>query len=154
MKAKKEFMLEAIKTARKSAEKGDYANGAVVVKNNKIISRGETRLFRAKDPTVHAEIVAIRGACRKLKSRFLDGCVLYSTHEPCPMCASAAIWAKMEGIVFGARISDAKQKQTKRFSWRQIDVPCRYIIKKGTPKLGLVEGFLRKECIKLFSLSK
>lgn len=154
MQAKKEFMQKAIELAKESAKKGDYAVGAVIVKGDKIISRGETNLKRENDPTVHAEIVAIRDACLKLNSRFLEGFILYTTHEPCPMCASAAIWAKMKGIVFGAFIEDARQRRGKNFSWRQIDISCKEVLAKGIPKLELVEGFLRDECIKLFDLSQ
>ena len=154
MEAKEEFMQEAIKLAKKSAEKGDYALGAVIVKDDRIIASGTTNLKHENDPTVHAEIVAIRNACNKLNSGYLEDCILYTTHEPCPMCASAAIWAKMKGIVFGATIEDANNKQGQNLSWRQIDISCKDMLSKGTPKLDLVEGFLREECNKLFDLSQ
>ncbi|MFH1055648.1 MAG: nucleoside deaminase [Candidatus Altiarchaeota archaeon] len=154
MQAKKEFMQKAIELAKESAKNGDYALGAVIVKDDEIIATGTTHLKHENDPTVHAEIVSIRNACKNLNSKYLEGCILYSTHEPCPMCASAAIWAKMKGIVFGAFIEDAKQRQRKNFSWRQIGIPCKDVLKKGTPKLELVEGFLRNECLKLFDLSQ
>jgi len=154
MQAKKEFMQKAIEIAKESAKKGDYALGAVIVKDDKIIAIGTTNLKHENDPTVHAEIVAIRNACKKLNSKYLEDCILYTTHEPCPMCASAAIWAKMKGIVFGALVEDAKQKQGKNFSWRQIDISCKEVLAKGIPKLELVEGFLREECLKLFELSQ
>ncbi|MBI2673642.1 nucleoside deaminase [Candidatus Woesearchaeota archaeon] len=154
MQAKKEFMQKAIELAKESAKNGDYALGAVIVKEDEIIATGTTNLKHENDPTVHAEIVSIRNACKKLNSKYLDGCILYTTHEPCPMCASAAIWAKMKGIVFGAFLEDAKQRQGKNFSWRQIDISCKDILKKGTPKIELVEGFLRDECLKLFDFSQ
>ena len=154
MEAKENFMKRAIEVAQDSAKKGDYAVGAVIVHGGKIISVGQTFLKRENDPTAHAEIVAIRNACSKLNTRFLEGHILYTTHEPCPMCASAAIWAKMEGIVFGAFIEDAKGKESKKFSWRQIDIPCKDILKEGHPKLDVVEGFLRKECLKLFDIRR
>ena len=154
MEVKKEFMQKAIELAKESSKKGDYALGAVIVKDDKIISSGMTELKHGNDPTAHAEIVAIRDACNKLNTRYLENCILYATHEPCPMCASAAIWAKMSGIVFGATIEDAKGKQGENFSWRQINFPCRDVIEKGIPKIELVEGFLREECNKLFDLSQ
>ena len=154
MQAKKEFMQRAIEVAKESARNRDYALGAVIVKENKIIATGATNLKHENDPTVHAEIVAIRNACKELNSKYLENCILYTTHEPCTMCASAAIWAKMKGIVFGAFIEDAKKKQGKNFSWRQIDIPCKEILAKGAPKLELVEGFLREDCLKLFNLSQ
>ena len=154
MKPVHAFMEEAIHVAVASARAGDYAVGAVDVQNQRIIARGQTRLKRENDPTAHAEIVAIRNACRKLRTRYLDGCVLYSTHEPCPMCASAAVWAKMEGIVFGAFVKDAEKKASQRFSWRQMDISCRDVLSKGNPKLKCVGGFERKKCLELFDLSR
>lgn len=154
MEIKEEFMRNTIELAKESARKGDYAIGAIIVKDERIIASGTTNLKHENDPTLHAEIVAIRNACKKLKSRYLQDCILYTTHEPCPMCASAAIWAKMQGIVFGAFIEDAKKKQGKNFSWRQIDISCKDVLSKGTPKLELIEGFLREECNKLFDLSQ
>ncbi len=148
------FMQKAIAVAKESSQKGDYAIGAVIVRNNRIIATGETQAKRINDPTAHAEVVAVRNACKKLDGPYLRDCILYTTHEPCPMCASAAIWAKMGGIVFGATKEDARGKQSENFSWRQIDVSCKDILKKGTPKLELVEGFMREECKKLFELSR
>lgn len=154
MQIRKEFMQKAIDIVKESAKKGDYAVGAVVVKGNKIIATGMTELKNKKDPTMHAEIIAIKKACKKLNSPYLEGCILYSTHEPCPMCAAAAIWGKMKGIIFGVFEKDAKNQVTKKFSWRQINISCKDVLKKGNPKLELVEGFMRDECLKLFDLLK
>ena len=140
--------------AKKSAKAGDYALGVVIVKDGIVIATGTTNLKHENDPTVHGEIVAIRNACKELKSGYLEDCVLYTTHEPCPMCASAAIWAKMKGIVFGNYKDDAKSHQSKSFSWRQIDISCKDILAKGVPSLELSEGFMRDECLKLYSLSQ
>ncbi len=150
-------MLAAIATAKKSGLKGDYAIGAVVVKNDKIISVGNETLKSANDPVNgHAEIDAIRKACKKLKQPYLEGCVLYSTHEPCPMCASAAIWAKIDTVVFGTTQKDnlmQTQKQClKKFTGRIIKLKCKFVFSKGTPKVKLVPKFMRKECLKLFNL--
>ena len=70
------------------------------------------------------------------------------------MCASAAIWAKMKGVVYGATIKDARDYATNTFSWRQIDIKCSAILKAGVPKVELVEEFMRQECQKLFNLSQ
>jgi tRNA(Arg) A34 adenosine deaminase TadA len=156
MKAEKKFMVAVIELAKQSAADGDYALAAVVVKGGEIIGIGQTRLKRENDPTVHAEIVAIRDACQKLGSRFLNDGILYTTHEPCPMCASAAIWARMQGIVFGATLKDALDRQNlnSKFTWRQITVPCEYVLSQGEPKLDFIGGFMRKECSQLFELSQ
>jgi len=155
---KEKFMEEAIKEAKKAVKSGEYAIGAVVVKDDKIISRAFTSSRIERDPVLHAEILAIQRAARKLNSQYLEVCVLYTTHEPCPMCASAAVWAKMKGIVFGAYYSDAikfvKKNSPDNFSWRQIEISCKDVLEKGEPKLELVEGFMNEECKKLFELNK
>lgn len=153
MNAENKFMQHAIDVAKESAAEGDYAVGAIIEKNGVVIAVGKTLLKHSNDPTLHAEIVAIRNACSQLNTRFLNGAVLYTTHEPCPMCASAAIWARMEGIVFGAAIEDAYQYSTKEFTWRQINMKCRDVLQAGDPVLKLEEGFMAKECNELFKLS-
>ncbi|MFB6246653.1 MAG: nucleoside deaminase [Candidatus Pacearchaeota archaeon] len=87
----KGFMNYAIEEAKNSAEKGQYALGAIVVKGGKIISVSHTRLHEDQEPSAHAEMNAIRGACKKTGSRYLEGAWLYTTQEPCPMCTSVAI---------------------------------------------------------------
>ena len=159
MKAEEKFMKRAIDAARESAKKGDYAIGAVVVKDNEIISIGDETLKSANDPVNgHAEIDAIRKACKILNQPYLEGCILYSTPEPCPMCTSAAIWAKMEGIVFSVSqddmINEMRKRMGSKFSWRQIKIPCKNILTKGTPKLNLISGFMKEEGLKLFDLTK
>ena len=96
------FMKNAIKEAKSALARGDYPLGAVVVMDNKIIATAQTTLIETNDPSAHAEMNAIRKAAKIMKSRYLEGAWLYSTQEPCPMCAGVAVWAKMAGIVFGA----------------------------------------------------
>lgn len=141
----KSIMQRAIDLAKQN--KGGHAVAAIIVKNGEIISEAYTTLNIDKDPTCHAEINAIRMACKKLNSRFLDGCVLYTTFEPCPMCTSAAIWAKMKGIVYGASMEDETEKCPQR-----IKINCSEIINRGTPKLELYQNFMREECTKLLIL--
>jgi tRNA(Arg) A34 adenosine deaminase TadA len=155
MQTEEKFMKTAIELAKESALENDYALAAIVIKNGEVVGIGKTRLKHENDPTVHAEIVAIRDACQKLGSRFLNNCILYTTHEPCPMCAAAAIWARMQGIVFGATLQDALERQNlkNKFTWRQINISCEDVLSKGEPKLELIGGFMRKECNELFELS-
>lgn len=151
-------MEAAIEQARIAAEKGDYAIGCVIEMEGKIISRGHDSLKSRKDPTQHAEIIAIQDACRKLGRPYLEGCIAYVTVEPCPMCAGASIWAKLGGIVFGATLKDlrehSRKKGSKKFTWRTINLTCEDVIETGTPKMHIKKGFMRKECIDLFGLSK
>jgi len=154
---KKEFMDIAIKEAIYSTKNGQYALGAIVVLNDKIISITNTNLHETNDPSAHAEMNAIREASKKLGSRYLEGAWLYTTQAPCPMCTSVAIWAKMEGIVFGAFEKDAlevfKKKSKAKFTWRQIKISTAEVIAKGEPKLKLHEGYMRNDCIKLYKLN-
>lgn len=149
-----EYMKEAINEAIKTKEKGDYAVGAVIVKDDKILVKVGNRIKLDNDPTHHAELVAIQEAAKLLKTRHLENCILYTTHEPCPMCTGAAIWARMKGIVTGAKIEDMIEFRTKNrnndWSWRTINIPASTIIKHGDPKLILIEEFMREECKKLF----
>ena len=151
---KRQFMGAAIKEALKSKEDGDYAIGAVIVKDNKIIIKVGNKVKSNNDPTNHAELIAIQEAAKLLGTRHLENCILYTTHEPCPMCTSAAIWARMEGIVAGARMEDMSEFRTKvqnkEWSWRTIDIPASVVIEKGSPRLILIEEFMREECKKLF----
>ena len=96
------FMREAIKEAKKAYEIGEVPIGAVIVKDDKIISRGHNLVISGNDPTLHAEIVAIRKAANLLKNYRLTRCHLYVTIEPCIMCLGAIIQARIEKLFFGA----------------------------------------------------
>jgi len=149
------IMEEAIRMAYLAIGEGDYAIGALTVRDGKIFTLGENGVKTDKDPTAHAEIVAIRKATQIISSRHLEGIVLYSTHEPCPMCTSAAIWAKMDGIVSGTYIEDMaqyrKSNPSSQWSWRTIDVHPKYLIDHTEENLFLIRGFMRDECLKLFN---
>jgi tRNA(Arg) A34 adenosine deaminase TadA len=156
MKPNKLYMEAAIKLALQSKENGDYAIGSVIVMNNKIIAEGMNRVKVDEDPTQHAEIVAIRKASKKLKTRHLTECLLYTTHEPCPMCMGAILFARMKGLVFGARTEDMKnfrlKSQSEIWSWRTIDICSEEILEKSLHKLEIVKDFMREDCKKLFSV--
>ncbi len=160
MSPEKRFMDMAIKEAMESARQGDYPIGAVIVKSGKAIASGRSAAMRNKDPTSHAEVEAIRKAAAKMCSMYLEGCVLYTTLEPCAMCAAAAVWAKMKGIVYGASIEDAMEfaesvkDRNISLSYRQIHIKCRDILKKSDTKLELIEGFERERCLRLLELGK
>ena len=96
------WMKLAMKEAERAFDLGEVPIGAVVVRNSDIVGRGHNLVERLKDPTAHAEIIAITAACETLGSKFLDGCTLYVTLEPCPMCAGAIVWSRVDRLVFGA----------------------------------------------------
>lgn len=102
------YMESAIKLSQKNLkthEGGPF--GAVVVKNGKIIGRSANCVIKNNDPTAHAEIMAIRAACTKIKSYDLSGCELYTSCYPCPMCLSAIIWANIKTVYYGNTKEDA-----------------------------------------------
>ena len=103
------FMMKAIQLSIKSANSGTGPFGAVIVKNNKIISEGFNTVTLVNDPTSHAEIAAIRIACKYLNNFSLEGCDLYTTCEPCPMCLSAIYWARIDKVYYANTRSDAQK---------------------------------------------
>jgi tRNA(adenine34) deaminase len=98
----KKFMTEAFKLAEKAYEEEEVPVGAVVVFENRIIGKGYNQVERLRDPTAHAEMLAISAACSTLEHKYLHGCTLYVTLEPCPMCAGAVVWSKLDRLVYGA----------------------------------------------------
>ncbi|MCG2746370.1 MAG: nucleoside deaminase [Desulfobulbaceae bacterium] len=102
------FMHEAIRLSLEKSLQGEGGPfGAVIVRDGKIISRGWNQVLKNNDPTCHAEMVAIRKACHKLKDYSLAGCSIYVNCEPCPMCLSALYWAGIDKIYFAAGRKDA-----------------------------------------------
>lgn len=150
------IMLRCIYLARKNVNTDQYPIAAIVTDSEGIIiSETISNLRKEFDPTMHPEMAAIRSSSKKIQSRFLTDCYLFTTLEPCPMCTSAAIWARMKGIVFGAFQEDAlnyaKTHPSAKLSWRQIEIKSRQIIEKSTCDIELYEGILRDECIRLFN---
>lgn len=96
------FMRAALAEADAAYEDGDVPIGAVVVQSDRIIGRGRNQREKLRDPTAHAEIIAISAAAAEMKSWRLEGCTLYVTLEPCAMCAGAIVLARLERLVFGA----------------------------------------------------
>jgi len=102
------FMDEAVKRAIKGMQNNEGGPfGCIIVKDGKIIGKGNNKVTSTNDPTAHAEVTAIRDACKNLKSFQLDGCILYTSCEPCPMCLGAIYWARPEKVFFGSNKTDA-----------------------------------------------
>ena len=95
-------MREALREAEKAAEKGEVPVGCVIVHDNRIIGRGYNRREALQDATAHAEIIAISAACQTMHSWRLEGCTMYVTLEPCPMCAGATVLTRIPVLVYGA----------------------------------------------------
>ncbi len=102
-----ELMRKAIQLAVENVGNGGGPFAALVVRSDIVVASGVNEVTRTNDPTAHAEMVAIRGACRKLNSFHLVGCELYTTCEPCPMCLGAAYWARLARVYYGGTSDDA-----------------------------------------------
>ena len=126
------FMAEALKEAANAAAEDEVPIGAVVVCNGRIVGRGHNMTERLKDPSAHAEMIAITAATEALGGKYLDSCSLYVTVEPCPMCAGAMNWAQLGELVYGA--SDPKRGYT-RFTPSLLH-----------PKTKVVAGIMDREC--------
>jgi len=120
-----EFMQRAIELAIENARAGRGGPfGAVVVKNGRIIAEGANSVTSMNDPTAHAEIVAIRNACRTLGTFQLTGCEIYASCEPCPMCLGAIYWARPARVFFGGTAADAAAAGfDDSFIYQQLPLP-------------------------------
>ena len=96
------WMKAALREAERAFEQDEVPVGAVVVKDGQLVGRGHNLVETLRDPTAHAEMIAITAACETLGNKVLNGCTLYVTLEPCPMCAGAIVWARLSRLVFGA----------------------------------------------------
>ncbi|MBU2637964.1 MAG: nucleoside deaminase [Nanoarchaeota archaeon] len=144
-----DFMRKAIKKTIQGIKKGQTPFGACIVKKGKVIVCEHNVVWKTTDSTAHAEVNAIRQACKKLKTIDLSGCVIYSTTEPCPMCYSAIHWARIKRIVFGASIADAKKA-----GFNELQISNKIMKKLGKDKIKIESGLLKEECVELFSLWK
>ena len=142
-----EFMRRAIVNSRKAAEpKTGGVFGAVIVsKDGTVIADGLYRGFAENDPTWHAETHAIRLACAALKKPTLDGCVLYTSAEPCPMCLAAAYWAGLDGIFYASTADDAK-----RYGNVDNDFLYEQLSKQIQDRAISEQNFLRPEAVEVW----
>lgn len=134
-----------MRLALEEAKKGDAPYGAVIVKDNQVVAQAHNTVKRDNDPSAHAEINVIRSLTTQVKNPSLEGYTIYTTGEPCPMCASACVWTGLSEIIYGASIEDlvlANQSQ--------INISCEEVIVKSFRKIKVTRGVLREECIKLF----
>lgn len=135
------FMKIAIEEAKKSSEKGKC--GAAIVKGDEIISSAHNNQKSSNDASAHAEINAIRVAGKKLNSKSLENCTIYCTCEPCTMCLSAIVFAKIGRIVYGLSFLDMFPDGV--FYEKDIDS----FLSKASHKIEFVKNFMREECKKL-----
>jgi tRNA(Arg) A34 adenosine deaminase TadA len=138
------FMEAALKKTRQGMKRGNSPFGACIVKGNGIVSVAHNTVLEKHDSTNHAEMNAIRLACKKLKTHDLRGCTIYSTTEPCPMCFSAIHWAGIRSIAYGTNINDVK-----RLGFSELTISNEQMNKKGGAKIKIKKDFMRDECLQL-----
>ena len=118
------FMQQAIQLSVDNIDEGGGPFGAVIVKDGEVVATGANCVVPNNDPTAHAEVTAIRNACKKLGTFCLDGCTVYTSCEPCPMCLSALYWARVKRICYANTKADAAEIEfDDSFIYDQLDLP-------------------------------
>jgi guanine deaminase len=140
-----DLMRRAIAATREGIAHGQSPFGAIIVKAGEIVAATHNTVWRDTDPTAHAEVNCLRRAALTLATIDLKGCTLYSTCEPCPMCAAAIHWAKVDRVVFGATIDDAASA-----GFSELRIPAAKLAAMGGSPLSVEGGLLREECAALF----
>jgi guanine deaminase len=140
------LMRLAVDAARRGIQQGQSPFGCAISLEDTLIAVEHNRVFASTDITAHAEITALREACLKTGCIHLQGAVVASTCEPCPMCMAALHWARVARVYYGATIDDATD-----VGFNELRVPAAELIRVGGSSLELVGGILPAECRALFS---
>jgi len=139
------FMQMAIDLSIENVDNGGGPFGAVIVKDGDVLATGVNRVTANNDPTAHAEVSAIRAACSRIGNFKLEGCTVYSSCEPCPMCLSALYWAGVKRICFGNTKADARDIDfDDSFIYDQIELP-------RVARSIRCDHFMRDQAIKAFN---
>ena len=157
-KPKKKFMELAIAEAKRAGDRGDYPIGAVITrllgKRAGVIASAGNRVKTSGSSIKHVELETLKYVSSGY-GRYLPDFVLYSTHEPCAMCAGAGVWSRIGAVVYGVSQEDiaayGRKHGTEYYKWRACLIPCRLVFEKGNHRIPVFGGFLRRECQKLFS---
>lgn len=152
------WMREAIRVAQVSRERGDYAFGAVLVRDGAIVTASGNKVVTYGDPAGHAEFTCLRKAALREGHRHLrPDAVLYATHAPCPMCLSMCVWTKVAGVVYGCSQADigawGREHAGPVFTWRSVRIEPDELyeaLRDAHPTMAIAGGFLRDECLGLF----
>ena len=145
-----ELMEQAVGVAKDGIAAGQSPFGAVIAtKEGAVVSAAHNKVRAQCDSTAHAEIVAIREACTKLGTVDLAGHVMATTCEPCPMCAAAIHWARLDAVIYGAAIADAR-----RAHFNELSVSAEVLYEQGASTVRIYPRVLRERCMELFELWK
>jgi tRNA(adenine34) deaminase len=157
----KKFMEMAIAEAKRAGDRGDYPIGAVITryagKREIVIASAGNRVKTSGSSIKHVELETLKYVSSGY-GRYLPDFILYSTHEPCAMCAGACVWSRIGAVVYGVSQEDidayGRKCGTEDYKWRACLISCRFVFEKGNHVIPVVGGFLRKECQKLFSYKR
>ena len=139
------FMRMAIRKAMDGVREGGSPFGACVVRGTEVVACVHNVVHQSCDITAHAEVHALRQACRELGAIDLSGCTVYATTEPCPMCFSAIHWARCDRIVYGTSIEDARA-----LGFNELTIPNERMKEMGGSGVAVEGGYLRDECLAIF----
>lgn len=140
------LMEKAIQKCREGMAAGNSPFGCAIARGDEIISIAHNTVLTTIDITAHAEVNALRRGCQQAGSIFLEGAVVATTCEPCPMCMAALHWARVETVYFGATVQDAID-----IGFNELQIPAEKITALGGSRVQLVPGLLADECKQLFS---
>ncbi len=141
------YMRMAVEKAREGVLEGQSPFGAVIVRKGRVLACVHNTVWKEADITAHAEMVAIREACKVLNNVDLSGATLYTTCEPCPMCFGAIHWAGVSRVVFGCRTREAKE-----FGFSELMVTANRLKTLGKSPVLIEGGVLREECLEVMRL--
>jgi guanine deaminase len=141
-----QLMQLAIEKCREGLAKGQSPFGCAIARDGELLSVSHNTVVLTTDITAHAEVNAIREACRHTKNIFLEGAIVATTCEPCPMCMAALHWARVDTVYFGATIGDADVA-----GFNELQLPAAELLRIGGSKLKLIPGLLPEECKELFA---
>jgi len=151
-------MQLAIAEAKRARDRGDYPIGAVITQlvgnREVVIASAGNRVKTSGSSIKHVELETLKYVSSGY-GRYLPDFVLYSTHEPCAMCAGACVWSKIGAVVYGVSQEDitayGEKHGTEEFKWRACLISCKFVLEKGGLHIPVFDSFLRPECRKLFS---
>ncbi len=142
-----ELMQLAIEKTRDGLAAGQSPFGCAIAKDGRLLSAEHNTVVATTDITAHAEINALRSACKTAENIFLDGAIVATTCEPCPMCMAALHWARVDTVYFGACIDDAD-----RAGFNELTLPAMELLTRGGSQVKLVGYVLQDECVQLFNV--
>jgi tRNA(Arg) A34 adenosine deaminase TadA len=141
-----ELMRLAIEKCREGIAAGQSPFGCAIACDGRLVSCAHNTVVQTTDITAHAEVNAVREACRTVGDIFLKGAIVATTCEPCPMCMAALHWARVDTVYYGATIADADV-----VGFNELQMPAAELLRMGRSNLKLVPGLLSEECKRLFA---